>query len=158
MSLAELEKHASLLARIVDPKTQLLYHGIRAWLLARAKRTDAALSELGTFQSVFADASMLSIYALNGFVGHMMALTALHRTNPASPSVAEFGRTGVKQLNAFARVFPSARPTAMYLRAAWMEAHDRSQRADHIRRAAQRRLAPGCNREGFALGLSAPRE
>jgi predicted ATPase len=148
----EFQNHAPLAAKVVDPNTQLLYHGVGAWLFARAGRTELALSELRLCQRLFREASMLSIYALNTFIGQIMALVTLTRAD--SDSLAPFGREAIRQLNAFARAFPAARPMALHLRAAWAEARGQAPRARDLRRRAKRLLAPGCQADAFAMGLA----
>jgi predicted ATPase len=98
----------ALAAEVPDPNTLLLLHGNLAWLAAREGRLADARDERTRFDAAFRGASMLSVYALNGFVGDFMALLALAE-NGSGDARSEAGRA-IGRLRGFARTFPAARP------------------------------------------------
>jgi predicted ATPase/DNA-binding SARP family transcriptional activator len=99
----------ALSAEVPDPNTLLLLHGILAWLAAREGRLSEARDERVRFEAAFRGASMLSIYALNGFIGDFRALILLAAEEPPGYAQAE-AALALARLRGFARTFPAARP------------------------------------------------
>jgi hypothetical protein len=97
----------ALAAEVPDPNTLLLLHGNLAWLAAREGRLPEARDERARFEAACRSASMLSVYALHGFIGDFRALLLMAEEEPGAR--AEFGRA-LSRLRGFARSFPAARP------------------------------------------------
>jgi hypothetical protein len=93
----------ALSAEVPDPNTLLLLHGNLAWLAAHEGRLQNAREERARFDAAFRSASMLSIYALHGFVGDFRALVLM------GGDQGEMTRA-LARFAAFARTFPGARP------------------------------------------------
>jgi hypothetical protein len=98
----------ALSAEVPDPNTLLLLHGNLAWLAAHEGRLSDARDERARFDAAFRSATMLSIYALHGFIGDFRALILLAATGQGDAR-AEAARA-LARLRAFARTFPAARP------------------------------------------------
>lgn len=152
---AGLSAHVRLLDRIVDPNTELLYHGVLALALARAGQTDRVGAELEAVERVTRQASMLSIYALNGFVGAVLAACMLRAGTGALPAASP--ELLLRRLDQFARVLPGAQCTAWLMHAVCAEAAGRRGRALRLRRRIAGRLPPGCDMAAFEHGWTLPR-
>lgn len=98
-------------SRVVDPNTQLLWQGVRAWHLVRRGETDAARRTLYNFLRLDRDSTMPGIYALNGFTGALCAAAELQDRSLCSAVLAALAR--------FARTLPGARSTLALLQARW---------------------------------------
>lgn len=99
----------SLASEASDPNTWLLLHGAQAWLAAVEGRLADAAEERRRFDRVCQGADMLSVYALNGFIGDFMALLALRAAahGEAGPATAR----SLRRFKRFAATFPAAKPT-----------------------------------------------
>jgi hypothetical protein len=98
----------ALSAEVPDPNTLLLLHGNLAWLAAHEGRLADARDERARFDAVFRGSSMLSIYALHGFIGDVMALRLIGEA--AGEARTEEMQAALARLRSFARTFPAARP------------------------------------------------
>lgn len=103
-----LEITDTLVDAVVDPNTELLWQGIRAWVLARRQQHAAATRTLERFLLAHQSATMYGIYALNGYVGAAMA--CIETDSAHGPAV-------LAALDRFARALPAARATACLLQA-----------------------------------------
>jgi DNA-binding SARP family transcriptional activator/predicted ATPase len=99
----DVDRARAVSAEVPDPNTLLLLHGNLAWLAAHEGRLSDARDERARFEAAFRSASMLSIYALHGFVGDFRALVILR-------GEAQETARALARLKGFARTFPAARP------------------------------------------------
>ncbi|HLF24320.1 MAG TPA: hypothetical protein VI565_10400, partial [Burkholderiales bacterium] len=98
---------SALAGKLVDPNTHIIYYGILAWLSARQCKTADAIDALRKCRWLFANSSMLSIYALDGFVGQAMALRELGAGEQIAPAaLAQIGTGVLGDFDKFASVFP----------------------------------------------------
>jgi len=103
---ADTVRYRLLADEVPDPNTSLLLHGNLAWQAARqGRRRDAAI-ERDRWDAAFRSASMLSVYALNGFIADFNALRLLGFEGDAGPSA----RATLRRFRRFAADFPAARP------------------------------------------------
>jgi hypothetical protein len=98
----------ALSAEVPDPNTLLLLHGNLAWLAAHEGRLSDAREERARFDAAFRSASMLSVYALHGFIGDFRALRLLGEAGDAG--APEATRAAIARLRTFAKTFPAVRP------------------------------------------------
>jgi predicted ATPase/DNA-binding SARP family transcriptional activator len=120
---ADFDAAAGVVVDLVDPNTGLLYFGHAAWAAARRGDAPAALDALGTCHRVTRGATMLSIYALNGFIGQVMALIELAGRPANRDGQSELDGTAaaiLRDFKRFAAPFPAAGPYAEYLKGRWM--------------------------------------
>ena len=104
----DIARARALSAEVPDPNTLLLLHGCLAWLAAHEGRLSDARDERARFDAAFRSATMLSIYALHGFIGDFRALMLLAAAGQGDAR-AEAARA-LARLRSFARTFPAARP------------------------------------------------
>jgi hypothetical protein len=132
-------------SRVVDPNTQLLWQGVRAWHLARRGDAEAGRRTLQNFLRLDRDSTMPGIYALNGFAGALCAAAELQDEPLGSAVLAALGR--------FARTLPGARATLALMQARWAaergDARAREQALDRL----SGWLPAGVDRPGFTRGL-----
>lgn len=148
-----------LAARVVDPNTQLLRHGVLAWWYARNGRREEALSSVDTFCRAFDRATMTSIYALNGFTGCAMALVVVgHQETGDRRALVAAGESLFGRALRFARLLPAARPRVRYLQALWWMASGRHTRGERRLARVLNDLPADIDRAGFSAGLHLPRE
>lgn len=147
-----------LAARVVDPNTQLLRHGVLAWWFARTGRREEAMASIDTFCRVFDRATMTSIYAMNGFTGCAMALVVVgHHETGDRRAVVAAGDSLIGRALRFARVFPAARPRVRYVQALWWMASGRRTRGERRLARVLKDLPADVDRAGFSAGLHLPR-
>lgn len=103
---SDIPRLRSLADEVPDPNTLLLLHGNLAWQAARQGRIVDAASERERFDMAFVSASMLSVYALNGFIADFNALQLIGEDGHAGPAA----RPTLRRLRRFAATFPAARP------------------------------------------------
>ena len=143
-----------LAARMVDPNTQLLRHGVLAWWFVRTGRTAEALGSIDIFCRVFDRATMTSIYALNGFIGCAMALVDLgHHQIGGQRALIATGEGLIGRALRFARLLPAARPSVRYLQGLWWVATGHRARGERRISRVLKDLPPDVDRTGFSAGL-----
>ena len=145
------------LADLVDPNTALLYFGNAAWTAARRGNAGSAFVALDTCHRVMERATMLSIYALNSFIGQVMALVEL--TARPVPAGDEHDLQGTAQVvlsdfKRFAAPFPAAWPYLQYLEGCWLRSNGRVTGGEAICNRALRRLALTVHPQTFAAGFT----
>lgn len=146
---------AERVGELVDPNTALLYHGTRAWQAARREDVETALAALEICRRIAGRASMLSIYAIYGFIGEVMALAELRAKGDAGhrPTV-NIAPAVLGDFRRFARPFPAAWPYVAYLQGCWFIAAGRTARGEARRAWALDRLDLAVPAAEFARGLS----
>lgn len=148
---AALSGLAPWLERIVDPNTDLLYHGNLAWLAARLGRPREALDAIAACRRVVDSASMLSVYATNGFVGQVMGLLELARPGHG-PSVRDLDALAsavLRDFARFARPFAASLPYQRYFEGRWLLARGNTLRGKRLVKSALDRLPPAMDRSAF---------
>jgi hypothetical protein len=141
---------------LVDPNTALLYFGNLAWAAARRGDADAALEAIDTCHRVTERATMLSIYALNGFIAQVMALAEIAARPAPSASRRDLGKTAdvvLRDFKRFAGPFPAAWPYAQYLEGRWLLANDRAMRGEALCTKSLRRLALAVDPQTFTASF-----
>jgi hypothetical protein len=141
MNLSAMDEWAG---RVVDPNTQLLWQGVRAWWLVRHGEGEAARRTLQTFLRLDQQSTMPAIYALNGFTGAVCAASELR---------SELGAAVLTSLRRFARTLPGARPTLALMEARWAAAQGDATAARHALSQLPALLSPDADEAGFSLGL-----
>ncbi len=151
----ELEAVEELMGELVDPNTDLLYHGTRAWQAARQGDAPAALADLAVCRRVAGAASMLSIYAIYGFIGEIMALLELRAAgNTGKRGLRGLARGVLQDFRGFARPFPAAWPYVAYMRGCWLTADGRAGRGERLRARALRHIDLAVPADAFLRSLS----
>ena len=151
----ELEAVRERLEDLVDPNTDLLYHGTRAWQAARQGDAPAALADLAVCRRVTGAASMLSVYAIYGFIGEIMALLELRAAgNTGKRGLRGLARGVLQDFRGFARPFPAAWPYVAYMRGCWLTADGRAGRGERLRARALRHLDLAVPADAFLRSLS----
>lgn len=139
---ADFDSAAVLVADLVDPNTGLLYFGNAAWAAAQRGDARAALEALGTCHRVTEGATMLSIYALNGFIGQVGALIGVAGTPALAGGQRELDVTAtaiLRDFKRFAAPFPAAWPYTEYLEGRWLIASGGTARGEALCARAVRR-------------------
>ena len=120
---ADFDAAADTVVDLVDPNTGLLYFGNAAWAAAQRGDARAALEALDTCHGVTRGATMLSIYALNGFIAQVAALIELAGTEAPAGGQQRLDATAtaiLRDFKRFAAPFPAAWPYAEYLEGRWL--------------------------------------
>jgi hypothetical protein len=145
------------LARLVDPNTDLLYHGNLAWLAARLGRTREALDAIAVCQRVVARASMLSVYATNGFFGQSMALVELAAANhgPSAAQLDAVAGPALRGFTRFARPFATSQPYRLYCEGRWLLVRGNAIRGRALVARALAQLPVNMDRAAFDAGFVA---
>ena len=102
------DRARALAVQVSDPNTDLLLHGNLAWHAASEGRFDDAVGHRKAFDAVFRRASMLSVYALNGFHSDIEALCLI--TDRTGRGAGREAHRAIQRLRDMARAFPAARP------------------------------------------------
>jgi DNA-binding SARP family transcriptional activator/predicted ATPase len=154
---AELTSLAPLLGRLVDPNTDILYHGNVAWLAARLGRTREALDAIAACRRVVANASMLSVYATNGFIGQAMALLELAAADQGPSAARLDGVAGpvLRDFARFARPFAACQPYRLYCEGRWLLARGHARRGQAMVARALATLPVPMDRAAFDAGFAA---
>lgn len=156
---ADMTEAAASIDALVDPNTHLLYLGTMAWLEARGGRDREAVSAVTAFHRVAERASMLSIYALNGFIGQTAALLELAahgdgRSRSGTAARAALTDRAFRHFQRFAAPFPAAAPYLLYLRGKRLALERRPARAAALRARAVRLLAPDIEAARFEASFA----
>jgi len=141
---ADFDAALGVVADLVDLNTGLLYFGHAAWAAARDGDARAALEALGTCHRVTRGATMLSIYALNGFIAQVMALIELAEAPAPAGGQRDIDATAtavLRDFRRFAAPFPAAAPYAEYLEGRWLIGRGGTTRGEALCARALRRPA-----------------